>query len=167
MNGFHTLTYGKMNALNTLVSILFILVSFLGSVAEGVRIRTYYTRYYSYRYYYYYDYTTYTLSAGVIAGIVIGCLVAVAFLVGAIILCCVCCCGQRRNQAQAGRVIVAQNNSSVPVVSTTHTSATVAYYPTAPGTGSASHQHAYSAPPPSYSQVASEGNVNLGFQENK
>lgn len=150
----------KMNSINSFVFVLLILVTFLTSVTEGVRIRYYHTRYY---YYNYYSYTTYTLSAGVIAGIVIGCLLAVALLVGAIIVCCVCCCGNRRSQAQGGRVIVAQSYPTGQVVSTTQTSAAVAYYPT----GNASQTTSHSAPPPSYSQVTSVGNVNLGFQDNK
>ncbi|XP_060063815.1 uncharacterized protein LOC132544260 [Ylistrum balloti] len=156
---------GKMDVLNTIVSILFILVSCLGSVAEAIRIRTTYYR--SYRYYYYYDYTTYTLSAGVIAGIVIGSLIAVALLVGGIILCCVCCCGQRRNRSQAGQVIGTQ--PAYPAVSTIQTNATVAYYPTAPENGPQQPQvnQGHYAPPPSYTQVTSDGNVNFGFEGNK
>ncbi|OWF53207.1 V-set and immunoglobulin domain-containing protein 10-like [Mizuhopecten yessoensis] len=154
-----------MKRINVASLILFILVLFLSSVTEAVRIRTrYYTTYY-YRYYYY-GYTTSTVSAGVIAGIVIGCLVGVAVLVGAIILCCVCCCGRGRGRPQGGQVIQTQSGTTVSTVASN-----VAYYPTAPG--SVLHpppvNHEYSAPPPSYNQVTSdhEGSVNLGFEDNK
>ncbi|KAL3851970.1 hypothetical protein ACJMK2_015660 [Sinanodonta woodiana] len=113
----------------------------------------------------YSSYSTY-ISGGTIAGIVVGCLVGIALLIGAIVFCC---CLQRR-RATNGQILYAQGNPGFTM--TTGTTITGTQMPTtqmAPGMyappyapqmaggytpNNAAVNNSYGSPPPAYDQAA-------------
>ena len=63
----------------------------------------------------------YFRSAGAIAGIVVGCILGVALLIGSIILCCCCCacCGRTQRRAP-GQIIQQPGGAAITTISTSH-----------------------------------------------